>query len=61
MQLWSIFDIFQLKIVQLCISVVQSLYCLGVSGWEVGYLSLAGCIGETLEIFYFHHNTTGVW
>ena len=37
------------------------MYCLGGSGWEGGYLSLAGRIGETLEIFYFHHNTTGVW
>ena len=37
---------------------VQSLYCLGVSGWEEGYLSLAAPIGETLEIFYFHHNNT---
>ena len=43
------------------ISLVHSLYCLGGSGWEGGYLSLAGRIGETLEIFYFHHNTTGVW
>ena len=41
------------------ILVTHSLYCLGVVGWALGYLSLAGRIGETLEIFYSHHNTTG--